>query len=87
MCCVFRDGILQILVAAMGTQVNDSDSSLIFIDFRLDSDSRKRTHEYFEKQLKSLFNLNIYITDIQKADRSRTPAFIWTANIFQRYIL
>ncbi len=61
--------------------------SSIFIDFRLDSDSRKRTHEYFEKQLKSFFNLNIYITDIQKADRSRTPASIRTANIFQCYIL
>ncbi len=67
----------------MGSRVSDSDSSRIFIDFRLDSDStwndsrldsRKRTHEYFESNSSLLF-LNTYITDIQKADRIRTPDY------------
>ncbi len=42
-------------------------------------DSRKRTREYF-KSNSSLLSLNTYITDIQKADRVRTPASIRTAS-------
>ncbi len=73
-----------------GTRVSDSDSSRIFIDFRLDSDStwndsrldstRGKGLVYIFISNLSLLSLNIYITDILKADRIRTSASIRTAS-------
>ncbi len=63
----------------MGTRVSDLDSSRIFINFRLDSDStwndsdsRKRTREYF-KSNSSLLSLKYLYNWYSKADRIRTP--------------